>query len=211
MQENAPDGPQDTAKIFSLNASETTPYGSFDHMLKTAETTPLEPGALDHKVYAVGVGQLSERDEVTGDFDRLVQITVNGTGGKDTLFGYAGGDAMNGHGGNDNLDGRGGADTVHGGSGSDLLDGGNDKAADFLYGDAGNDTIDVRTGDHAFGGDGNDTLKLFGNTGFGAIDGGGEPNHNVGVSAGDVLQFGGHLDLTAPGLAGHISGIETLA
>lgn len=211
MQENAPGVSQDTAQVLSLNASETTPYGSFDHLLKTAETTPLEPGALDHKVYAAGVGQLSEKDEVTGDFDRLVQITVNGTGGRDTLSGYAGGDAMNGNAGSDNLDGRGGADTIHGGSGNDLLDGGSDKAADFLHGDAGNDTIDVRTGDHAFGGDGKDTLKLLDNTGFGAIDGGGEPFHNVGVSAGDVLQFGGHLDLTALGVGAHISGIETLA
>jgi hypothetical protein len=31
------------------------------------------------------------------------------------------------------------------------------------------------------------------------------------VNAGDVLQFGGHLDLTDPGVAGRITGIETLA
>src|SRR5262245_47473529 len=142
MQENAPDVSQDTAQVLSLNASATTPYGSFNHLLKTAETTPLEPGALDHKVYAKGVGQLSEKDEVTGDFDRLVTIRVDGTSGKDTLFGYAGGDRVNGNGGNDNLDGRGGSDTMHGGSGNDLLDGGHDKAADFLYGDAGHVTID---------------------------------------------------------------------
>jgi hypothetical protein len=211
MQENAPDVSQDTAQVLSLNASETTPYGSFDHLLKTAETTPLEPGALDHKVYAVGVGQLSEKDEVAGDFDRLVKIRVDGTGKSESLFGYAGGDEINGNAGGDSLDGRGGSDTMHGGTGNDLLDGGKDKTADSLYGDSGNDTIDVRTHDQAFGGSGNDTLKLFDNTGFGAIDGGSEISRNVAVNAGDVLQFGGHLDLTDPGVAGRITGIETLA
>jgi Ca2+-binding RTX toxin-like protein len=211
MQENAPGVSQDTAQVLSLNASETAPYGSFNHLLKTAETTPLEPGALDHKVYATGVGQLSEKDEVAGDFDQLVKIRVDGTGRAEKLFGYAGGDEVNGNAGNDSLDGRAGSDTMHGGLGKDLLDGGNDKAADVLYGDAGNDTIEVRTNDHAFGGGGNDTLQLFDNTGFGAIDGGSQVSRNVGLSGGDVLQFHGHLDLTAPGVAGRIAGIETLA
>jgi hypothetical protein len=35
------------------------PYGSFDHVLVTKESTPLEPGYVEHKYYAAGVGQVS--------------------------------------------------------------------------------------------------------------------------------------------------------
>jgi hypothetical protein len=34
------------------------PYGSFDHVLETKEWTPLEPGYVEHKYYALGVGHV---------------------------------------------------------------------------------------------------------------------------------------------------------
>jgi hypothetical protein len=49
----------DMAKVVSLNASVTVPYGSFDHVLVTKEFTPLQPGYVEHKYYAPGVGQVS--------------------------------------------------------------------------------------------------------------------------------------------------------
>jgi hypothetical protein len=49
---------EDMAKVQSLNESVTVPYGSFDHVLVTKEWTPLEPGYVEHKYYARGVGQV---------------------------------------------------------------------------------------------------------------------------------------------------------
>jgi hypothetical protein len=42
--------------VLDLNESVTVPYGSFDHVLVTREWTPLEPGYVEHKYYAPGVG-----------------------------------------------------------------------------------------------------------------------------------------------------------
>jgi hypothetical protein len=50
---------EDMAKVVGLNESATVPYGSFDHVLVTKESTPLEPGYVEHKYYAAGVGQVS--------------------------------------------------------------------------------------------------------------------------------------------------------
>jgi hypothetical protein len=44
--------------LISLDESVTVPYGSFDRVLKTEEWTPLEPGYVEHKYYAPGVGQV---------------------------------------------------------------------------------------------------------------------------------------------------------
>jgi hypothetical protein len=49
---------EDQAKVQSLNASVSVPYGSFDHVLVTREWTRLEPSYDEHKYYARGVGQV---------------------------------------------------------------------------------------------------------------------------------------------------------
>ncbi|MDY0884690.1 calcium-binding protein [Dongia soli] len=211
-QEHAAGIAEDHAQVTSLTGSAVTPYGSFHHdLLVTAETSPLEPGALDEKKYALGVGDVLELDKVTGDLIQLNQVKVDGTAGNDALRGYAGGDFLNGHDGNDHLNGLGGSDKIYGGRGNDLLDGGHDTAVDRLYGGQGNDTIHVRTHDRAFGGDGNDTLQLFDNTHFGSIAGGEEANRNLAKASGDILQFSGHLDLTHDSVSDKIGGIETLS
>jgi hypothetical protein len=40
----------------SLDAHAQVPYGSFDGVLETKDTTPLEPGLVEHKYYAKDVG-----------------------------------------------------------------------------------------------------------------------------------------------------------
>jgi hypothetical protein len=56
-QEFAPnDDALDQATIVGLDASVTTPAGTFTNVLDTTETTELEPGAFEHKLYARGVG-----------------------------------------------------------------------------------------------------------------------------------------------------------
>jgi len=211
-QEKAVGVAEDHAKVLSLNATVTVPYGTFDHVLQTLETSPLDPGLQEIKHHVAGVGFLLATDANTNEpLEQLVKIKVDGTARGDTLFGYAGGDEMKGNAGNDDLDGRGGADTIHGGSGKDLLNGGDDKAADLLYGDGGNDKIHVGTADEAFGGNGNDLFLLSDNRQFGAIDGGEQNNDNLRWSRGDILQFDGKLNLTASGVSERISDIETLS
>jgi Ca2+-binding RTX toxin-like protein len=224
-QEHAPDVALDHADVVSINGlipPADVPYGPdpFTKGLDTLESTPLEPGVFEHKIYAPGVGLVA----VTGAdpaeiLEQLVKIRVDGTSKADKLFGYAGGDEINGNGGEDHLDGWLGSDTIKGGSGDDLIegggkdrfDGGDDHAADYLYGGSGKDTILVGNADHAFGGAGNDLMHLLDNTAFAEIDGGSQQCRNVGRNAGDILQFDGDLDLTAPGLSERITGIETLS
>src|SRR5215831_7465186 len=59
VQEKAPqDQAEDQAEIVSLDESVSVPAGSFTKVLKTLEMTPLEPGVLENKFYAPGVGQV---------------------------------------------------------------------------------------------------------------------------------------------------------
>jgi hypothetical protein len=68
---------EDMAKVLSLDASATVPYGFFDNCLKTKDYTPLEPGVIENKYFASGIGNIltvmvqggSERSE-------LVDITT---------------------------------------------------------------------------------------------------------------------------------------
>ncbi len=55
-QEVAPGIAMDRAEVESLNETLDTPAGHFGNCLKTEETTPLEPGVKEYKLYAPGVG-----------------------------------------------------------------------------------------------------------------------------------------------------------
>jgi hypothetical protein len=59
-QEIAPGVAMDRAVILSLTESLRVPAGSFTEVLKTEETTPLEPGVREFKYYARGVGLLQD-------------------------------------------------------------------------------------------------------------------------------------------------------
>jgi hypothetical protein len=56
FQEFAPDVAKDQAENISLSQTVETPAGTFEDCLKTRETTPLEPGAVEFKSYAMDVG-----------------------------------------------------------------------------------------------------------------------------------------------------------
>jgi hypothetical protein len=47
---------EDMAKVLRLNARVSVPYGEFNDCLETKEWSPLEPGAIEHKYYARGIG-----------------------------------------------------------------------------------------------------------------------------------------------------------
>jgi len=60
QQEVAPTVALDRAEIVSVTDTLTTPAGEFKNCLKTKETTPLEPDALEHKRYAPGIGLIDD-------------------------------------------------------------------------------------------------------------------------------------------------------
>ena len=64
------------AEVLDTNTSVSVPYGSFDHALQTKEWTPLEPGVVDNKYYAAGIGEVKAINLQPGDeVAELVSIT----------------------------------------------------------------------------------------------------------------------------------------
>jgi len=76
-QEFYPGHAEDTATVVDTNASISVPYGSFRHVLNTNECSPLEPGVLDVKYYARGVGEVFEAT-VQGGSAKLALVSVSG-------------------------------------------------------------------------------------------------------------------------------------
>lgn len=60
---------EDRAEVLAVDAEVTVPFGSYTEMVKTADTTPLEPEVEEHKYYAEGVGFVYE-EKVRGGDDR---------------------------------------------------------------------------------------------------------------------------------------------
>jgi hypothetical protein len=61
-QEVAPKVALDRAEIIGLGVTIKTPAGEFKNCLKVEESTPLEPGKKEYKVYAPGVGLVLDGD-----------------------------------------------------------------------------------------------------------------------------------------------------
>jgi hypothetical protein len=61
-QEIAPGKAMDRAVNVSASESIKLPAGEFKNVLKTEETTPLEPGNTEYKYYAAGVGLIKDGD-----------------------------------------------------------------------------------------------------------------------------------------------------
>jgi hypothetical protein len=59
-QEIAPKVASDRAEIVSVTESVNTPAGTFQKCVKTEETTPLEPKSKGYKLYAPGIGLISD-------------------------------------------------------------------------------------------------------------------------------------------------------
>jgi hypothetical protein len=67
---------EDQFKVLSLHAHVHTPGASSDQALLTQETTALEPGVLDHKLYVRGIGTAIE-NTIKGPTERLVLQSVH--------------------------------------------------------------------------------------------------------------------------------------
>jgi hypothetical protein len=66
---------EDNGEILSLDEQAEVPFGSFDELLMTEDTTPLEPDVLEHKFYARGVGL-------------VLALALSGGGGREELLRY---------------------------------------------------------------------------------------------------------------------------
>jgi hypothetical protein len=75
-QEYLPGQAEDTAWVVGRGGSLTVPYGTVRNVLMTLEATRLEPGVVDEKIYAPGIGIVSER-ALSGptEFAKLVRIS----------------------------------------------------------------------------------------------------------------------------------------
>jgi hypothetical protein len=63
---------EDRGEVLSLDERATVPFGSFEGLLQTKDTTPLEPDVLEHKFYARGVGPVLVLDQAGGGREVLV-------------------------------------------------------------------------------------------------------------------------------------------
>jgi hypothetical protein len=70
---------EDMAQTLRLNGSVKVPYGSFNDVLVTKEWSPLEPGVVEHKYYAAGVGDIKEVT-VKGAPETLELVAVKNSG-----------------------------------------------------------------------------------------------------------------------------------
>lgn len=66
---------EDQGRVLSLDERAQVPFGSFGHLLKTEDTTPLEPDVVEHKFYAKGVGP-------------VLTVSVSGGGGREELLSF---------------------------------------------------------------------------------------------------------------------------
>jgi len=78
-QENAPGVAEDRARVLSLDESASVPYGEFDNLLRTEDSTPLDRSTVEHKCYAKDIGfVLGVAIRGSDDITELVNITTRG-------------------------------------------------------------------------------------------------------------------------------------
>jgi hypothetical protein len=66
---------EDTAWVVATSGSVTVPYGKVRNVLTTLESTRLEPGAYDEKIYGPGIGIVSERSLTGDELAQLVSVS----------------------------------------------------------------------------------------------------------------------------------------
>lgn len=66
---------EDNGEVLDLGQHAGVPAGAYDNLVKTADTTPLEPGVLEHKFYARDVGLILTIDKEAGGREELLSVT----------------------------------------------------------------------------------------------------------------------------------------
>lgn len=78
QQEFAEGVAEDMAKVQSLSARVSVPYGNFSNVLSTKEWTPLSPGDVEVKYYAAGVGLVLVEELKGKGTERQELVNVTG-------------------------------------------------------------------------------------------------------------------------------------
>ena len=65
---------EDAGEVLAVDEQATVPYGHFEHVLLTKDTSAIEPDVLEYKLYAPGVGL-------------VLTLGVSGGGGREELLG----------------------------------------------------------------------------------------------------------------------------
>ncbi len=65
---------EDTAWIVDRGGKVTVPFGTVYHVLTSLEATRVEPGSYDQKVYAPGIGIVTEHSLTGDETSRLVRV-----------------------------------------------------------------------------------------------------------------------------------------
>jgi hypothetical protein len=66
---------EDNGQVLALGQQASVPAGEYDDLVKTADTTPLEPDVLEHKYYARGIGLVLTIDKEAGGREELLSVT----------------------------------------------------------------------------------------------------------------------------------------
>jgi hypothetical protein len=77
QQESYPGEAEDQGQVLSTDESVNVAFGSFTDVLQTEDTTPLEPGLVEQKYYAPGVGLVLE-ETVLGGSERVELVAYEG-------------------------------------------------------------------------------------------------------------------------------------
>ena len=60
----------------SLNETITTPLGTFNNVVKTKETSEAEPGVVENKFYAAGLGEILTFEDINASGEPLNRIPL---------------------------------------------------------------------------------------------------------------------------------------
>ncbi|MGW1563301.1 hypothetical protein ACWCQ1_43480 [Streptomyces sp. NPDC002144] len=78
QQEYYPGQAEDHFQILDLSSRVSVPYKTFNKSLRTKEWTPLEPGTVDNKYYAKGIGTVKEVTVKGSPFEENTLIAIRG-------------------------------------------------------------------------------------------------------------------------------------
>jgi hypothetical protein len=69
---------EDNGEVLSLTETADVPYGHFDQVLMTGDTSGIDPDVLEHKFYGIGVGPVLTLDIAGGGREELLTVDTAG-------------------------------------------------------------------------------------------------------------------------------------
>jgi Ca2+-binding RTX toxin-like protein len=134
-----------------IDTTEVNGGGGAEVFTVTANGTRVRFDRLDPAPFSLDMGTMEQlvvnmnggddRFSATGNLAALIQITVDGGAGNDTILGSNGNDTLLGGDGNDFIDGQQGNDTAFLGAGNDVFQWDPGDGSDIVEGQDGTDTL----------------------------------------------------------------------